>query len=106
MTRKENAPVKGRGNCVADVHNTTANMTAIQCRHGAVIRFVYGKIVEDLQGRDVPARLDYLLARFKKQGFTRAETMKAINCLIDSGVARLDSITVTEWLNITHKSEI
>lgn len=25
MTRKENAPMKGRGSCVADTHNSTAN---------------------------------------------------------------------------------
>lgn len=30
MTRKENAPMKGRGNCVADTHNSTANHSASQ----------------------------------------------------------------------------
>jgi len=32
MTRKENAPMKGRGNCVADTRNSTATKPASQSR--------------------------------------------------------------------------
>jgi hypothetical protein len=93
MTKKS-APMKESGICVACTHNLTANPATTQCSQSAAVRFVCGQIMEDLQRRDDPAPLNWTLARFRKQGFSRAEIMKAVNCLIDSEVIRFESATV------------